>query len=765
MRAAVHAQKYPTLVPCPNLRVGAAHLAGFNSSCASFILSHIRLGLQKPSASPAYASRLSSHLARAGSAIGPRSAGRSSTLVRGTGRSSSDGDIMDVPSKFLAFMNAAGYQFQKFTRLSGRFLPMVALFFLMAFVNTILDSLKDTLVITAIGGGAQVIPYLTVYAVLPSSLVFLFLYSSASQFMTRTSLFNAIVVIFMAFFAFFAFVLYPSHELLHPHQLADSFEGRVPAGLSGLIGMFRNWTFTIFFCISELWGDVCLGLLFWGLANDTTSLCDAHTLYPLFGLGANVAQSMAGLVLKAFSGHGASAVSFADQIRTLMMVVLGFSAATLAMYAYVDKKTSQRQDAERQKKIDNKLQARIQRQEQGQQVTTTHKKWMPDVELANTDLERLSSNSAASTSGTGVLDPHVNYHAAVRERASDVGEKVKAVAFVGDAGSSQADLFVPLTAHANNQSINAERVKGSGNGSTTTSTLAEEPRPTLLEIYRMLAASVPIQCLAIMSVAMGLCSNLMEFAWKSHIKLLCPSPGDFTAFMGDVSTWQGLVTGALMVASPTIFRTMGWKGVAAATPQVLLVGGVGFFACCILYQCLFAPDVSGAAASAVLLALVYGGAALYVFGKSAKFSLFKPAEEMVYISLDEQGRTKGKAAIDVVGSQAGKSGGSILQQLLLVLSSGAIGGSLPIMFIVYSLMAQGWLKSVAKLSMHNPMYGHSDSVHPTLSEDTDSEHEGQSKKGFAESSDIGDSISLEDNCLSEDFRSSDASAAPTLLCQ
>lgn len=42
--------------------------------------------------------------------------------------------------------------------------------------------------------------------------------------------------------------------------------------------------------MSELWGDVCLGLLFWGLANDTTKLADAPTLYPLFGLGANVAQ-------------------------------------------------------------------------------------------------------------------------------------------------------------------------------------------------------------------------------------------------------------------------------------------------------------------------------------------------------------------------------------------------------------------------------------------------------------------------------------------
>ena len=67
--------------------------------------------------------------------------------------------------------------------------------------------------------------------------------------------------------------------------------------------MIRNWIFTLFFCMSELWGDVCLGVLFWGLANDTTSLSDAHTLYPLFGLGANVAQSLAGVVLKVSQCH------------------------------------------------------------------------------------------------------------------------------------------------------------------------------------------------------------------------------------------------------------------------------------------------------------------------------------------------------------------------------------------------------------------------------------------------------------------------------
>lgn len=66
--------------------------------------------------------------------------------------------------------------------------------------------------------------------------------------------------------------------------------------------------------------------------------------------------------------------------------------------------------------------------------------------------------------------------------------------------------------------------------------------------------------------------------------------------------------------------------------------------------------------------------AIQIFGKGAKFSMFKPAEEMVYIGLDGESRTKGKAAIDVVGAQSGKSLGSILQQALLLATGGAVAG-------------------------------------------------------------------------------------------
>jgi AAA family ATP:ADP antiporter len=51
----------------------------------------------------------------------------------------------------------------------------------------------------------------------------------------------------------------------------------------------------------------------------------------------------------------------------------------------------------------------------------------------------------------------------------------------------------------------------------------------------VLGRSLEIRCLAVMSLAQGLCNSLMEFAWKCHMRLLYPSPADFTAFLG----WRG----------------------------------------------------------------------------------------------------------------------------------------------------------------------------------------------------------------------------------
>lgn len=72
--------------------------------------------------------------------------------------------------------------------------------------------MKDSLVITAVGGGTEVIPFLTVYAVLPLSVAFLVAFSFGSQRFSRATLFYIIIISFLGFFVTFAF-MYPHHQV------------------------------------------------------------------------------------------------------------------------------------------------------------------------------------------------------------------------------------------------------------------------------------------------------------------------------------------------------------------------------------------------------------------------------------------------------------------------------------------------------------------------------------------------------------------------
>ena len=76
------------------------------------------------------------------------------------------------------------------------------------------------------------------------------------------------------------------------------------------------------------------------------------------------------------------------------------------------------------------------------------------------------------------------------------------------------------------------------------------------------------------------------------------------------------------------------------------------------------------------------------------------AEEMVYITLNEESRTKGKAAVDVLGAQVGKTGGSFMQQGLL-LFFGSIVAALPCLMIGHTGIVIMWLWAVKRLdNMH-----------------------------------------------------------------
>ena len=92
------------------------------------------------------------------------------------------------------------------------------------------------------------------------------------------------------------------------------------------------------------------------------------------------------------------------------------------------------------------------------------------------------------------------------------------------------------------------------------------------------------------------------------------------AFLGEVATWTGIVTGTLMFASPALFARWKWRGVAGATPAFMLWTGLPFFVGCVLYNVAHpGPSLVGTAA---LRALVMVGAVLQVRSALLALSVF-----------------------------------------------------------------------------------------------------------------------------------------------
>lgn len=184
-----------------------------------------------------------------------------------------------------------------------RFIPMLLMSFLITFNYNVLRAAKDALVVTAKDSGAEAIPFIKVWAILPGALIMTWIFSRLSNRLSRENVFYALMGIFIGYFVLFNFVLYPLRDSLHPHEFADKMQAMLPVGCKGLIAMFRNWTFTSFYIMSEMWSTIIMTVLFWGFANEVTSVKDAKRFYALLGISANFSGVIAGQVSALMSRH------------------------------------------------------------------------------------------------------------------------------------------------------------------------------------------------------------------------------------------------------------------------------------------------------------------------------------------------------------------------------------------------------------------------------------------------------------------------------
>src|SRR5580704_16933501 len=74
-----------------------------------------------------------------------------------------------------------------------KLLPMLLLFFFINFNYTILRDTKDALIVTAPGSGAEAIPFLKVWGVLPMAVLFMIIYAKLSNTLPKQKVFYVLI--------------------------------------------------------------------------------------------------------------------------------------------------------------------------------------------------------------------------------------------------------------------------------------------------------------------------------------------------------------------------------------------------------------------------------------------------------------------------------------------------------------------------------------------------------------------------------------------
>jgi AAA family ATP:ADP antiporter len=458
---------------------------------------------------------------------------------------------------------------------------MLGMFFLIAFNYNLLRTFKDSMVVTARNSGAEAIPFIKVWAILPGALLLTYLFTRLANRFTREKVFYIMMFLFLGFFFLFTFVLYPLRDLLHPHAFADQMQALLPSGFKGLIAIFRNWTFTLFYTMCELWGTAIMTVLFWGFMNDVTKVGEAKRYYGLLMIAANVASILSGQVGVWFSNlsfipslpYGTT--KWEQSILFLNCAIIACGVITVALFRY------------------------------------------------------LNAHFAKSK------HPH----------------------------------------HVEPEKINMSMRKN----------------------FAYLAKSKYLICIAAIVVTYNVAINLVEVVWKNQIKAIYPDPSDFQNYMGNVTTWIGIVaTFAAVFITGNVIRRFSWTTNAMIPAAVMLLTGLGFFGFVVFQNAGLESLAALAGFSSPLVFALFLGSFQNIFARACKYTFFDTTKEIAFIPLSPESKLKGKAAIDGVGSRLGKSGGSVIHQGLLLIFT-TVSASTPIVAIIFLGILLIWILAIVSL--------------------------------------------------------------------
>lgn len=215
---------------------------------------------------------------------------------------------------------------------------------------------------------------------------------------------------------------------------------------------------------------------------------------------------------------------------------------------------------------------------------------------------------------------------------------------------------------------------------------------------KMILSSKCLGLLALFVILYGVSINLVEGIWKSKIKEMYPTKETYTIFMSTFQAYQGIAAIVCMFIGSNILRRFSWRVAAILTPLMMVTTGTIFFLL-IAFNKWSVIDVAAFIGIGPLFLAVITGSMQNILTKATKYSLFDSTKEMVYMHLDNELKTKGKAAVDVIASRGGKSLGGIIQSSFFVLlPSATFEDAIPFFATIFFIVLILWIWAINVLN-------------------------------------------------------------------
>lgn len=206
-----------------------------------------------------------------------------------------------------------------------KFLPMGIMMFCILFIYTVLRDTKDAILVNAPGAGAESLAFAKGIGVTASAILFMILYTKAANLFNREGLFYVTALPFLIFFGLYPYAIYPFVSSIHMNLESIQYYQEHYPNIKWIIPLVGNWTYTLFYILSELWGSAVLSLLFWQFANAITPVKEARRFYGMFGFLGNFGLLLSGpaIIYISHSIHGMG-LSRAESTGLMLQYLMAF---------------------------------------------------------------------------------------------------------------------------------------------------------------------------------------------------------------------------------------------------------------------------------------------------------------------------------------------------------------------------------------------------------------------------------------------------------